>query len=295
MSLSRYASVMSDSLTLLGPSRINSPVFITVPHAGRHYPDAVRTLSRLSEDQLVILEDRHADALVDAAVASGHHALVAGVARAWIDLNRAEDEIDSVWVLGTDRAKVPSRSTTKVRGGLGLVPTRLALAGDIWRQPLTAADLQRRIDEHHRPYHHAVRAALHARRQMFGSALLIDLHSMPPVRTSATEPAPSIVIGDLFRRSADSHLVDLARAECEAAGFVTAYNQPYAGGATLERHSRPAHGLHAIQIEIDRRLYLDAESQGLGAGLPAMIQFVRRLADVMRHAILDQAMPLAAE
>jgi N-formylglutamate amidohydrolase len=293
--LARYLFPMPDSPRLLGPSRISSPVFIAVPHAGRVYPDELEALSRLSNQDLSILEDRHADALVEAALASGHHALVADVARAWIDLNRAEDELDSVWIAPKDRALVPTRSTAKVRGGLGVIPTRLAAAGEIWRQPLTATDVQRRIDEHHRPYHHAMREALHQRRQMFGAALLIDLHSMPPVRSEKGEAPPHIVIGDLFRRSADPDLVDLVRAECEAAGFVIAYNVPYAGGATLERHSRPAQGLHAIQVEIDRRLYLDSASKEHGAGLPAMMQFIRRLADVLRQALLDQAMPMAAE
>ncbi len=279
----------------MGPSRILSPVFIAVPHAGRVYPDELGNLSRLSHHDLAILEDRHADALVEAALASGHHALVARVARAWIDLNRAEDEMDTHWISPKDRALVPARSTAKVRGGLGVIPTRLAATGEIWRQPLMAADIQRRIDQYHRPYHHAIREALHQRRQIFGTALLIDLHSMPPLRSEKGEAAPHIVIGDLFRRSADPDLVDLVRAECEAAGFVTAYNMPYAGGATLERHSRPSQGLHAIQVEIDRRLYLDSASKNHGAGLPAMMQFIRRLADVLRQALLDQAMPMAAE
>jgi N-formylglutamate amidohydrolase len=279
----------------MGPSRISSPVFISVPHAGRAYPEEILALSRLSIPDLSILEDRHADALVEAALASGHHALIATIARAWVDLNRAEDEIDSAWINPKDRAAVPSRSTAKVRGGLGVIPTRLATAGEIWRKPLTAVDILRRIDEFHRPYHHAVREALYQRRQIFGTALLIDLHSMPPVRSERGEAAPHIVIGDLFRRSADPHLVDLVRAECDAAGFICAYNMPYAGGATLERHSRPTQGLHAIQVEIDRRLYLDSASKEPGAGLPAMMQFVRRLADVLRQSLLDQAMPIAAE
>ena len=291
---------MQDSLILKGPPRILSPLLISVPHAGRSYPDELFALSRLSTDDLSVLEDRHADALVDVAVTAGHHALIATTARAWIDLNRAEDEIDSAWVLNADRHKIPARSTAKVRGGLGIIPTRLAAAGEIWKEPLTAADIQRRISEHHRPYHHALSEALHTRKQIFGAALLIDVHSMPPVRIEGSEPAPHIVIGDLFRRSADPSLVDRMRSECEAAGFITAYNAPYAGGATLERHSRPAQGIHAIQIEIDRRLYLDAHSKELGAGLPAMAQLVRRLANVMQQALLDQALldqvwPLAAE
>lgn len=293
--MARYPHDMQDSLKLMGPLRTLSPVLLAVPHAGRDYPDEIRTLSRLSNDDLSILEDRHADALVDAAIKSGHHALIATTARAWIDLNRAEDEMDSAWVLNADRHKIPARSTAKVRGGLGIIPTRLAAAGEIWKAPLTAADIQGRIDEHHRPYHQMLRDALHVRRQMFGVALLIDVHSMPPVRPEGSEPSPHIVIGDLFRRSADPSLVDLMRSECEAAGFITAYNAPYAGGATLERHSRPALGIHAIQIEIDRRLYLEATSMELGAGLPAMAQLVRRLAHVMQQALLDQAMPLAAE
>jgi N-formylglutamate amidohydrolase len=265
-----------------------TPVVLSVPHAGRHYPLAMKGLARLTSRQLQSLEDRYSDALVSAALDDGHQVIICQTARAWIDLNRAEDEVDPGMFT---EPRPEARVSAKVRGGLGLIPRRIAV-GDIWRAGLTASDLSQRIDTIHRPYHDSVSAALSRAVSAHGVAVLIDVHSMPSLKT---EDAPHIVIGNLFGRSAAPDMTDCAMAEIRAAGLRVALNAPYAGGHILERHSAPHRGIHALQIEIDRKLYLDADSDETGPGLGAMRQFVRRLASALAAHAGRRALPMAAE
>lgn len=271
---------------------------------------AMDRLCRLSADQLMVLEDRRSDALASAAAQAGHHVIIAQTARAWIDLNRAEDEIDLGMIAFDDRASLTAKSSApnpsapspiapslsaKVRGGLGLIPRRIAAGGELWREPLSASDVNARVASVYWPYHEAVAAALAARVERFGTAILLDLHTMPPLKTEGSAPAPHVVVGDLFRRSAHPRFTDRVLTEAQAAGFRTALNAPYAGGAILERHAKPHRNIHALQLEIDRRLYLDASMRDLSAGAAATAQLVRRIADALQEEALNQALPLAAE
>jgi N-formylglutamate amidohydrolase len=276
----------------LGPRQPASPVLISVPHAARFYPEPMMALARLSIDQLTSLEDRYADLLCANAVADGHSAILAASARGWLDLNRAEDEVDSSMIVGHPGHGLPTRSSTKVRGGLGLIPRRIAKGGEIWRGPLTAEDVRTRIEAVHRPYHDALSEGLRHRVDLFGCALLLDLHSMPPLSGFAP---PHLVIGDLFGRSASAAVVDSAIAEVQRAGFRIARNAPYAGGYVLERHASPHNGIHAIQIEVDRSLYLNDQLDAPGAGLATMAQLIRRMANHLAETLRDGRLPLAAE
>ena len=286
---------MADSFFWQGPKAIQSPLILSVPHAGRLYPPAMAQQCRLSPDALMVLEDRHSDALVAAAVNGGHHAITASIARAWIDLNRAEDEIDPMMLRAEERADMTTRSSPKVRGGLGLIPRRIAKEGDLWKMPLSCDDVQNRIATVHRPYHDAIEAALEDRVRRYGTAILLDIHTMPPLKAELGAPAAHIVVGDLFRRSAHPRFTDQVLAEAQAAGFRVALNAPYAGGFLLERHARPHQGIHALQIEIDRSLYLDSDLKNIGPGAAVIDQLVRRLADAVSDETRDAAQPLAAE
>jgi N-formylglutamate amidohydrolase len=286
---------MADPFFWRGPATIVSPILVSVPHSGRHYPAAMTEQCRLSPDQLMVLEDRHSDALASGAETAGHHVISASTARAWIDLNRGEDEIDPAMILTEDRPLLPARPSAKVRGGLGLIPRRIAQGGELWREALLARDVLSRVATVHRPYHRAIEAALTERTVAFGVAVLLDLHTMPPVKVDSGHSAPHLVVGDLFRRSANPRFTDRVVAEAEAAGFRVAINTPYAGGYLLERHAKPHRNVHGLQLEIDRRLYLDASMKELSAGAAAISQLVRRIVDALRDEALDQALPLAAE
>jgi|CXWL01.1.fsa_nt_gi N-formylglutamate amidohydrolase len=274
----------------LGPRQPDAPVLISVPHAGRDYPPGFALLSRLPVARLKPLEDRYADLLVDAAISAGHAALVACTPRAWIDLNRAEREFDPGIV--STHGRITPLASAKVRGGLGIVPRRVIRGGDIWRGGLSADAFEARLAGIHRPWHQAISSTLESQLARFGVAILIDLHSMPPIAAkSGDAPPPQIVVGDLFGRSARGQFSQTALALAERHGLVAALNAPYAGGHILERHGNPARGIHALQIEVDRSLYLDPMLDQPGSGLARCRAFVADLA----NALADEAraIPLA--
>lgn len=242
-----------------------SPVIISIPHAGRSYPTQVAGLVRLGMAELLPLEDRYADLLADTAIAHGVQTLIARIPRLWIDLNRDVREYDPAMVEGA--LDQPAVMSAKVRGGLGLIPRKMARGGEIWRTKLRAEDVAERIALYHRPYHARLAAMLRAARAKFGVAVLIDIHSMPPLIDRTGEGTPQIVIGDRFGKSGDARFTACALAHIERQGLAASVNSPYAGGHILERHGAPSKGIHAVQLEVDRRLYLDFTLARAGAGL----------------------------
>jgi N-formylglutamate amidohydrolase len=267
-----------------------SPVVISVPHAGRAYPPGMAGMIRLPLERLRPLEDRHADLLAQFAVDRGFATLIAETPRSWIDLNRSEADHDPLLVSLPPGMR--AGTGPKVRAGLGLVPRRLARGGDIWRARLSLAEVEARIVRVHRPWHLALGGMLLEAERTFGTAVLIDLHSMP---TPVGSDAPQIVVGDLFGRSAAGRLAQCALSVAESQDFRVALNAPYAGGYILERHGRPASGVHALQIEVDRALYLDFAQDRPTENIALIQRFVVKLADALAAEVLSNQLPLAAE
>ena len=266
-----------------------SPVVLSVPHAGRDYPLALRAALRVPLEALTVLEDRHVDALAHAA-RSGETMLVQRPARAWIDLNRAESERDPRIDDGVSPTAQPIESA-KLRSGLGLVPRRAGRAGDLLQRRLSNEEVIARIRADHRPYHAALTRTLDAARARFGVAVLVDLHSMPPPPSRA-----EIVFGDRFGRSAANRFVHRLEAVAEAAGLSHALNSPYSGGHILDRHANPARGVHAVQIEWSRALYLDAAMDVPGPGLARAARTLRAMLDALAdEACAGAGLSLAAE
>ncbi|MGU3391719.1 N-formylglutamate amidohydrolase [Sphingomonas sp. M1A8_2b] len=273
----------------LGALFPTSPVVISVPHAGRDYPLSLKTALRVPSAGLLPLEDRLVDAVAKAA-RTDQTAIVQTRARAWIDLNRREDERDPA--IDEGAATVPlAQQSAKLRSGLGLVPRRTSAAGDLWARRFTDAEITTRIVEDHRPYHDAVGAALEAVRARFGVAVLLDVHSMPPLGPNGTR----IVIGDRFGHAADRRFVEVVEAACVAHGFSVARNVPYAGGHILERHADPGNNIHAIQLELDRTLYLDRRHHAPGAGFARVVDLVRVMLDALAEEALVAPLAAAAE
>jgi N-formylglutamate amidohydrolase len=276
--------------TRLGQLGARSPLVIAVPHAGRSYPAEMIAAARLPQDALETIEDRHADLLVADAVAAGAVAIVARTARAYVDLNRDERELDPA-LLSTRSLPGDWSVTSKVTGGLGVVPSRIAAGGAVWKRPLDRAEVDARIATVHRPYHAAIDAALDEAMAAHGIAILIDCHSMPPL--GGFRPA-RIVIGDRHGRSAGKGLAARLGRAARATGQVVALNAPYSGAYTLDRHGRPDNGIHAVQIEIDRTLYLNRQMREITAGIEPM----RALLALLAREARDAAQPgtaLAAE
>jgi N-formylglutamate amidohydrolase len=273
---------------------VSRPVLVSVPHAGRDYPEAIFANLRLAPDALVRLEDRYADLLIRDVMAAKMPAIVAHRARAWIDLNRDERDIDAEMVDGLDSSASPAPSA-KQRGGLGLIPRRLSGVGDIWRGRISAQDVAGRIASFHQPYHQAVSVTLAKMRDQFGAAILLDIHSMPPVHPRFGEAAPQIVIGDLFGRSAGSRFSELLQERIKQHGINVALNYPYAGDHILHKHGDVRHNIHAIQLEIDRSLYLDDLLREPGAGLPKITRLVSELVQMLTDELLIDGSLMAAE
>lgn len=234
------------------------PVVVSVPHAGRIYPPEILSAARVDRTALERLEDRWCDRIAAGANDAGATTVTALWARAVADCNRGEGQMAPGEVAPTLRAQfaAPGR---KERAGLGVVPTRFADCGPLWKQPIDRAALEWRLDRLHRPYHDALAEELAAARARFGFAILVDLHSMPPIPSRQPGHGARIIIGDRFGATAARSLVELAVASASALGEPVLRNQPYVGGHIVRTHGRPGEGVHAVQIEIDRSLYLTAE------------------------------------
>jgi N-formylglutamate amidohydrolase len=217
------------AFTLTVPPRLRLPVLVAVPHAGRAYPPAVTARLRVAGLAQLRLEDRHVDRLgVAIARETGAALLVAYAPRALLDLNRAEDDIDWDMIEGGRPASMPAaqpgqHSNARARSGLGLVPRRLPGSGEIWRGRLAPAELTARIEGIHRAYHTALEEALARICAEWGAALLVDLHSMPPLRAGEGElRAPVVVVGDRFGASCHNALVARGLGHLEARGVPAA-------------------------------------------------------------------------
>lgn len=276
-----------------GPETPASPVVISVPHAGRAYTPALLRAARLPLEKLEILEDRFVDRLVWRAIAAGSTAIVAEAPRAEIDLNREEREIDPTTVMPPPPSGTVLQSP-RTRGGLGLIPSRISGAGSIWRNRIGQDELRRRIEDIHRPYHAALTEELEKARARFGIAILLDCHSMPPRNRSGPD-APGLVFGDRHGSSIAPELLDAAISAARAEGYDSGCNHPYAGGYITTRHGRPESGIHALQLEIDRSLYLERDLRTPGGGFDALSRLIAAVASAIAERALNPGQAIAAE
>jgi len=272
---------------LIHPPRGELPVLLSVPHSGRDYPQWLVDLAGAGLPSLTVLEDPLVDRLAWRALARGVGAVVAQAPRAAVDCNRAEDEVDPAVVEGGRRHGL----TARARGGLGIVPGRTPQHGFLWRRAISGPQLQARLDQAHRPYHQALAEQLGLLLDRFGCAILLDCHSMPPPPAGI----PPIVFGDRHGRSAEPWLSREAMRIAEDCGFAAGLNDPFAGGHIVERHSSPARGVHALQVEIDRSLYLDLPQAIAGPGFDWVAGLIDALALRLGEALLGRQFATAAE
>lgn len=264
------------SFTVSGDTDGRWPLVMASPHSGREYPPSFLAAARLSPQQLRRAEDPLVDELLEGV--AGVPVLRARYARAFLDLNRAADELDPAMFDGpTPRL---ARQTERVAAGLGVLPRVAAQGMDIYRRRLAPAEATARIGSVHEPWHARITELLERARARYGFAILLDCHSMP---TPHGPMAPQIVLGDRHGSSADPALMAWIEAHFRAAGWRVGRNVPYAGGHTTEFHGRPADGIHAVQIEIDRGLYLEPyrlqRNARFGDVAAALAALAARLAD----------------
>ncbi|WOF41840.1 N-formylglutamate amidohydrolase [Sphingopyxis indica] len=273
----------------------DGPVVVSIPHAGRIYPPEILAAARVSKEDLERLEDSWCDRIAAGAEQSGATVVRAMWARAVADCNRGEGQMapGEVAPMLRPQFSAPGR---KERAGLGVVPTRLPHCGPLWRRPLDRAELEWRLDRLHRPYHAALAGELAAVRDRFGRAILIDLHSMPPIPPGQSGHGARLIVGDRHGATADPELVERVIAAAARLGEPVGRNQPYAGGHIVRTHGRPAEGIDAVQIEIDRTLYLGGDRYPDAARAARLAQWfselLTELADLFPG---DNSLPLAAE
>ena len=265
----------------IGPARPVSPVILSVPHAGRDYRPELLRAARLPQAALETLEDRLVDRLVWRATANGATAFIARAPRAEIDLNRDERELDPSQVA----PPLPSGGlvqSARTRGGIGLVPSRIAGLGPIWRERIPRAELDRRIEAIHRPYHAALDAALGHARARFGGAILLDCHSMPP-RPRGDDARPARDLRRPPRHDDQPPICSTPRSRRRGPGLPDGVQRALAGGYVVGRHGRPQRGVHALQIELDRALYLDADLRAPGPGFEGACRLIAAVAHALEE------------
>lgn len=243
----------SGPVALHAPAERRSPLVFTSPHSGRDYSADLMRWTRVDRAVLRRSEDAYVDVLFDAAPRHGAPLIEARFPRVFVDPNRAAGELDAAMfdppLNGAGAAPVSSRAAA----GLGVIPRLAADGRDLYAGRLPQIEAQRRLERYYAPYHAIVRREVDAARACFGEAVLIDCHSMP----SASARGADIVLGDRYGASCSRAVIARAEAAFRDQGFAVVRNRPYAGAYTTEHYGRPADGVQALQIELNRGLYLD--------------------------------------
>lgn len=246
-----------EAFTLSRPARWTSAVIFSSPHSGRVYPAEFLAASVLDERTIRSSEDAFVDLLFDCAPAYGMPLIVAHAPRAYLDLNRAAEELDPALIDGVQR----QAHNPRVSSGLGVIPRVVAGGRAIYRGKLSLTDAEARIARHWRPYHAALSGLVSECRAAFGQAVLVDCHSMPhealDSHARCGQSRADVVLGDRFGAAAGRDIVDRIEAAFVDAGLRVARNTPFAGAYITQAYGRPSLGQHAVQVEIDRALYMD--------------------------------------
>jgi len=297
LSLSHFATerpLPKAAYYLATPEHWSSPVVFASPHSGRDYPWSFLRRTLLDAHTIRTSEDAYVDQLFDVAPRFGAPFLKAGAPRAFVDYNRASDELDPALIDGVRR----QGHNPRIASGLGVVPRVVANGRAIYRGKIAFKEARERIDEYWVPYHDELRRLLTLAKTQFGQAILIDCHSMPHEAVESVARSggrrPEVVIGDRFGASASAEIVDRVEAAFAAAGFHVVRNAPFAGAYICQAYGRPSRQQHAIQVEIDRALYMDERTirpHAQFAHVQALLAGV--IAEIAQIGMQD--LPLAAE
>ena len=242
-----------------------TPLVFASPHSGRIYPPDLMAASHLDALAIRRSEDAHVDALIAGAPDHGATLIAARLARAWLDVNREPWELDAAMFDGELPAYARAR-TAKVAAGLGCIARLVADGQEIYHRKLTFAEAHARVEAVHHPYHAALAGLVAAARKQHGVAVLLDWHSMSSAAVGAGVPRCDVVLGDRFGAACHPAVSRLVEGGLQAFGYAVKRNAPYAGGYTTEHYGRPWRGVHALQIEINRAIYLDERTLERGSG-----------------------------
>lgn len=270
---------------LIEPLRRTTPLIFASPHSGRRYPAELLADARVSLISLRRSEDAYVDELFAGAAAHGACVLSGTIARAYVDLNRDPAELDPE-MFEERPPHSPQSNSARVQAGLGAIPRISGDGQSIYRRKLSLSEAERRINAVHRPYHALLQNIVAETKEQFGCAVLIDCHSMPNNARGAH--APDVVLGDRFGASCHPSVTALAEATLRRLGYRVARNTPFAGGHTTQTYGRPAGQVHALQIELNRGLYVDERTLERTNGYARVRADMTRLAEALSAANLHK-------
>jgi len=281
------ASDAAPPYLVIEPLKRTTPLIFASPHSGRRYPADLLAETRAGIQNLRRSEDAYVDELIGGAAGYGAAVIAATVARAYVDLNRDPAELDPD--MYDERLPAFAASCSpRVQAGLGAIPRITGDGQPIYRRKLAFADAEQRLASVHRPYHAALARLVAEAKESFGCAVLIDCHSMPSCARGAA--APDIVLGDRFGASCHPSVTALVEATLRRRGYRVARNAPFAGGHTTQTYGRPALRAHALQIEINRALYLDERTLERTNGFARVRADMSRLAEALAAAALHKSL-----
>ncbi|WP_245416833.1 N-formylglutamate amidohydrolase [Undibacter mobilis] len=277
-----------ESAALAGPLLFNSP------HSGAIYPEAFLRLSQLDVATLRRSEDSFVDELFAGVVAQGYPMMRAHFPRCFVDVNREPYELDPRMFEG----RLPSFANTRsmrVAGGLGTVARVVGDAQEIYGRRIPVDAALARIESLYKPYHRALRRLFSKLHRDFGYAILIDCHSMPSTAGQRDErPRPEFVIGDRYGTSCTGAVTEVIEQTLRELGYTVSRNKPYAGGFITEHYGNPAAGLHAVQLEINRALYMDEQRHKRTAGFERLCEDIGKLANCVGEIPPGELQPYRA-
>jgi N-formylglutamate amidohydrolase len=276
------------------PEALQGSLVFNSPHSGRIYPSTFLAASRLDSRTLRRSEDAYVEELFGFVTSLGAPLLHAHFPRAYLDVNREPYELDPVLF----RDGLPHYANTqsmRVVGGLGTIARIVSESDEIYREPLSVGAALERINRLYTPYHDTLKALLVEAQREFGLAVLIDCHSMPssPMADQAGG-RPDFVLGDRFGTSCSGELTRMAAMQLKSLGYVVALNKPYAGGYITEHYGRPYKGQHALQIEVNRALYMDETSFAKSADFDRLRGDLETVVRALMAGVSGLAIPRAA-
>ncbi len=273
------------------PAAWRAPVIFNSPHSGAIYPEAFLQASRLDLHTLRKAEDSFVDAIIVGLADQGFATMRAHFPRSYVDVNREPYELDPRMYIG----RLPSFANTRsmrVAGGLGTIPRVVGDAQEIYHGRITPEEALSRIEYLYKPYHRGLRRLIAEAHRAFGAAILVDCHSMPSASHSRDEAArPDIVLGDRYGASCAPCLTAAVERTLRDLGYSIGRNKPYAGGFITEHYGAPMNGYHAIQIEVNRSIYMDERRLERTDGFHRMVADFAKLAATIASLPLDHLQP----
>ncbi|HEU4805995.1 MAG TPA: N-formylglutamate amidohydrolase [Nitrobacter sp.] len=279
--MTQFDGDQSPPFEIAEPAIWRSPIIFNSPHSGSVYPEQFLAASQIDLANLRRSEDSFMDELIGDLADAGFPVVRVNFPRSYVDVNREPYELDPRMFTG----RLPSFANTRsmrVAGGLGTIPRVVGDGQEIYRERLSVDDALGRIELLYKPYHRALRRLIHKAHQTFGTAIVVDCHSMPSTGISRDEPRrPDIVIGDRYDTSCAPLLPNVIEEVMSGLGYSVARNKPYAGGFITEHYGNPASGLHAVQLELNRAVYMDERRRERGPRFRQVAADFTTLADAL--------------